>query len=100
MSHMRYGAPTMPVMTPTGSSVGANTRRATRSETSNSNAPTSAAGTKVTGGRRDSDQRHGDQDQQRLVAFDGDSETLRCVVAELQRPQGSCEYQHCGEQHQ
>ena len=28
-NHSRYGAPTMPVTTPTGSSVGANTRRAT-----------------------------------------------------------------------
>ncbi len=44
ISHSRYGAPTMPVTTPTGSSVGANSRRATRSEQHDSSAPTSAAG--------------------------------------------------------
>ena len=41
-NHNRYGAPTTPVTTPTGSSVGANARRATRSESSTSRAPTSA----------------------------------------------------------
>ena len=44
-SQSRYGAPTMPVTMPTGSSVGRERRRATRSEQVTSSIPISAAGT-------------------------------------------------------
>lgn len=42
MSHIRYGAPTAAVRTPTGSSIGENMRRASRSATTTTSAPVNA----------------------------------------------------------
>ena len=108
-SHSRYGAPTTPVTTPTGSSVGANSRRATRSDSSTSRAPTSAAGTSASGSpvsrraigpatkatkmigpaaavavRGEGD---GDEHERQPGALDADAEALGGVVAELQHAQ-------------
>ena len=108
----RYGAPITAVTMPTGSSVGASTRRAARSANVVRNAPTSAAGTTHapgddtrrraigpddegdehdrSGGRdRQRRQADGEQDQQELGASDRHAERGGGVVAELEHDRAS-----------